>query len=85
MIIVPIRRFANTAFFTEYSIPLPGNPKALIIALSFVILITLGFGFPGLEVRVTVPPVTKPNPNFITLFNILQSLSNPAASARGEG
>ena len=57
----------------------------LISAFSLVSLITRGFGFPGLEVKVIVPPVTKPKPRFNKDVRTLQSLSNPAAIPIGVG
>ena len=57
----------------------------LISAFSLGSLITRGFGFPGLEARVIVPPVTKPNPRFNKDRRTLQSLSNPAAIPIGVG
>ena len=57
----------------------------LINAFSLRSLITRGFGFPGLEARVIVPPVTKPKPRFNKDLRTLQSLSNPAAIPIGVG
>ena len=57
----------------------------LISAFSLGSLITRGFGFPGLEARVIVPPVTKPKPRSNKDRRTLQSLSNPAAIPIGVG
>ena len=65
--------------------PRPGKPMELISAFSLGSLITRGFGFPGLEDRVIVPPVTKPKPRFNKDLRTLQSLSNPAAIPIGVG
>ena len=48
-------------------------------------LITRGFGLPGLEARVIVPPVTNPKPRFNKVRRTLQSLTNPAAIPIGVG
>ena len=65
--------------------PRPGKPMELISAFSLGSLITRGFGFPGLEDRVIVPPVTKPKPRFNKDVRTLQSLSKPAAIPIGVG
>ena len=57
----------------------------LISAFSLGSLITRGFGLPGLEARVIVPPLTKPKPRFNNDRRTLQSLSNPAARPIGVG